>query len=86
MIYYCHSLNYLIYFYYISDYYYKTNLHDGSFFETNIITLPNTRLKRSHAEPLVHVTATQKNVQNKNTTIQSVFNKNNDTKSREWIK
>lgn len=73
----------MIYFNYISDNFYQTSLHDDSFLDTDIITLPNTRIKRYGAEPLLPATSPQKNVQNKNTTIQLVTNKNNETKSRE---
>ncbi|CAH1723849.1 plexin domain-containing protein 2 [Aphis gossypii] len=58
------------------EYFYKTSTYDKTFLDTDIITLPNVRIKRS-AESLLNTNTT---TQQKHISIQAIIDKNNGTK------
>lgn len=64
-------------FIFFADHFYKISTQDKTFLDTNIITLPNVRIKRL-AESLVTNTSTT--TQQKHISIQAIIDKNNGTK------
>lgn len=73
-IYYYVYLN-LFYCYGFSEYFYQTSTNTDSFLETNIVKLPNARIRR-FVEPINSTTPSQRS-----TFTQSTIEKNNITKA-----
>lgn len=74
--------------YYVTEYYYQISLQDDNL-ETNLVTFPNTRRKRS-AEPLIATNITTNTPTTNtnsatpthiNSSIQAILDKSNGTKT-----
>jgi len=75
-LYYCCYLNHYD-FYFFADNFYNIFTQDKTFLETDIITLPNVRIKRLAESSVTNTTTLQKNI-----SIQAIIDKNNGTKQK----